>query len=89
MYKVVLRKGSEQLEIQVAVHKARYPEVPPAWTLNVAPDGQTPLYDERLADLERKVNVELLESMETASEVTHEWILIHQLHTIMQAWDNW
>lgn len=89
LYKVVLRKGSEQLEMQVAVHKSRYPEVPPVWTLNVAPDGQTPLYDERLADLERKVNTELLERMETASEATHEWILIHQLHTIMQAWDGW
>ena len=89
-YKVLLRKkDAEPLLVQVAVHKARYPEVPPEWTLNVTPDGTPVLYNDKLAELERCVNVEMLENMKEASEVAQEWILIHQLHRIMEEWDSW
>eukprot|EP00977_Amphora_coffeiformis_P016764 scaffold5296_cov163-Amphora_coffeaeformis.AAC.19 len=88
-FKVVFRKGSEQLIVHVELHKARYPEVPPKWTLNVTEDGKPPLYDERLAALEQKVNVELLAFMKDAPEVAGEWILVHQLHRIMEAFDSW
>lgn len=89
LYKVVFRKEAEQLVVQVKLHKARYPEIPPLWTLNVPEDGKTPVYNEKLANLERSVNVELLESIKDASEYVQEWILIHQMHRIMEALDGW
>lgn len=88
-FKVALRRGAEQLLVHMELDKAQYPEVPPKWALNVAEDGKTPLYNERLAQLEQQVNVELLSSMEEATEVAHEWILVHQLHLIMAAFDIW
>ena len=90
---VVLRKerGSERLTIQVALHKTRYPEVAPQWTLNTgeSENNDKSLYDERLATMETKANVALLSLVEQAGEVAQEWILVHQLHSIMKDWDDW
>ena len=88
-FKVVFRKDTEQLAAQVELHKTFYPEVPPRWTLNLSQDAKPPLYDERLAEIEQKVNVHLLEAMKDTTEVSHEWILVHQLHWMMEAWDSW
>jgi len=89
LFKVVFRKGSQQLSVHVELDKARYPEVPPKWTLNITEDGKPFLYDERLAGLEQTVNLELLVVMKDAPEIASEWLLVHQLHRIMEAFDSW
>jgi hypothetical protein len=66
-------------------------------------DAMNNLYDSRFARFERKVNVEALErkvdpeedskgteSAKVDEEASYcDWILVHQLRTIMQEWDSW
>ena len=84
--------------VQVVIHMARYPSVPPVWTLNMVPNDdqmmiQSPLYNDHLAALERYVNVDGLEELVAAAqsddssndETAYEWILLLQLRHILQS----
>jgi hypothetical protein len=112
-YLVVLRNRNEPLEIRVRISWSRYPSVPPVWLLSPVPTepghlppgaGSTtatpvPLYDDRLALLERHVNEDGLQSLlettksnaeeVTANDASYTWILMLQLREIMLRWDTW
>jgi hypothetical protein len=91
VYELTLRQASRRLTVHVEVHHTRYPEVSPKWKLNLKQEEspeQPPVFDERLAAVERLVNIDLLQNMQSAPEVAQEWLLVHQLHTIMNAWED-
>jgi len=103
-YALALRKtgapatSASSLKMTVRIHMARYPAVPPVWALSS--DSSTGLYDPQLAQLEHKVNIELLQSClsSSASSVTGagidndiraDWILALQLSEIVDDWTSW
>lgn len=105
-YNVTLRKGPANLKVKVQIHVSRYPAVPPVWSLNTSGEDDTdtgdnnntssnnnilnPLYDDRLALLERQVNLQALETFVTPDqEETYDWILVRQLREVMQEWEGW
>jgi hypothetical protein len=96
LYSVALRIGTSAYQFHVTIHMARYPAVPPVWSLQRRDDsnnddGET-LYNDHLASLEHLVNIEMLERMlvlaqekkEKNQALHYEWILVQQLHQILQ-----
>jgi hypothetical protein len=99
-YGLVLRKGTQSISAAVKIHRVRYPAVPPVWELHTAtpstPSNTSQmhdLYDDRLAKLQHFINHELLLLASTKTKTSqqiesvyyyHEWILAHQLYSIVQ-----
>jgi len=94
-YMATIVKNGESLKACVRIHMARYPATPPVWTLTPVMESIPiagdvfPCYDASLAELERRVNVELLEQIAQDSSSLpqlYDWILVLQLREIMSVW---
>ena len=74
-FQVTLRKGHKSWSCHVTVNTVRYPAVPPVWNLcgdsgNAAggtKDSSSPLYDNRLAQLQQQVNEDALQRVMMAT----------------------
>lgn len=76
VYRVEFSKKGDTLECSVSIQAARYPGFRPSWKLQ---EGD--LYDEKLAELEARVNgIEM--------DDNHEWVLVEQLRLIMEHVDS-
>jgi hypothetical protein len=94
------RKAST-VKATVTVDLSRYPSLPPKWSLTCGEEswgeqhgsatslagGTNPLYDNALGEIQHVVNVELDDLVNKDVEETYNWILAHQLWTIIQLWD--
>jgi hypothetical protein len=91
-----LKRRSSTLSLRVGIHTARYPSIVPTWELN--PEHQrdedsldndkTILYDDRLLNLERRINQDVEHLVLPKDETTYEWILSHQLSEIATKWEE-
>lgn len=102
LYRLTITKGSRNLHATVQLSLSCYPSTPPIWKFDAAATAANPnkvatLYDSWLQDLERKLNVELLqETMEppndgqpfVRNESAYEWILVEQLRTVLSEWEK-
>ena len=85
--------SSVTLTFRVKIHMARYPAIPPVWSLQPQQEqGQTDnndtvesvLYDDRLAQLEQHVNFGLLKDNQMQRNL-HECILLRQLYELLES----
>ena len=98
IYQVKLKRKSTQiLTVEVTIDLGRYPSITPVWNFmpplslssdNHSDDSTTPLYDEDMATLERKVNCNVEDLVSSESEESCDWILSHQLTEIANGWDQ-
>jgi Fms-interacting protein/Thoc5 len=90
------QKRSDKFMAHVRIHMSRYPAVPPIWkiVLNDNETNEPPLYNSCIAQLEQRVNTDLLSQRHSDSVVADggetfcEWILIHQIREIMMRYDT-
>ena len=97
-----IRRKTSTMKATVTVDLSRYPSLPPTWSLTSGEEswgelhgsvasleaGTSPLYDNVLGQIERVVNVELDDLVKKDVEETYYWVLAHQLHKIIQLWDD-
>ena len=88
-----MKHNSSSISIRVQVNPHRYPSVPPEIKISSTNDDvfhpsfaqtdelghDSPLYDEHIANLERKVNQDVDELVIPTDDSTYNWILAHQL----------
>jgi hypothetical protein len=83
--------------VRATIQPVQYPAVPPVWTIQPSSSSSLVVYDERLAQLERRVNCDGLEdlvhqaaarggtdSSSSDSSKYYPWILLLQLREIVQ-----
>lgn len=93
IFDAVLKKKSSTLYLRVQVNVARYPSLPPTWQLSSEPIGKDALdessrfYDKDLATLQHHVNDDFQDFVVAAEETSYNWILSHQLATIVSGWE--
>lgn len=100
---VTLKRKSSTLVVRVRINAARYPGVPPIWEFMTSNsklswgeehgsldelEKDSALYDENLANLERKINSDIDELVVSTDETSYEWILSHQLAMIAKRWEE-
>jgi hypothetical protein len=86
---------------QAEINVARYPAVPPSWSLNRQHDGdgstgknnavddddERPLYDRTVKDLEDRLNGSDLEKLvDTSQDDSYDWILGRQVQWLQREW---
>lgn len=97
-----LKRKTSKVKATVTVDMSRYPSVPPKWSLTIGGEswgeqhgsmealesGTNPLYDNSLGQIERVVNSQLDELVSKNQEETYNWVLAHQLYTLIHLWDD-
>ena len=108
-YQVKFMKTTSTLQAVLSIHKARYPAVPPKWKIicpsethpndvKTKADTGIPLYNPTFAEIEKRVNVDLLRTKNHPNEKSSsptalnddycEWIVIHQIIELIKLWDG-
>ena len=92
-YSMALAHDGGSLNAKVQINRARYPSEPPVWTLGTATgtasgtaSSDPPLFDASLAEIERHVNVRLIDELSSAPSTVDsafEWVLAIQLRLIL------
>jgi hypothetical protein len=98
IFAVTLKRKSATLVVRARVNVERYPSLPPTWEFETSnnqealedleTNQETPLYDDRLAGLERRVNQNVEELVVATDDTTYDWILSHQLAEIAKGWEE-
>jgi hypothetical protein len=102
IYEATLKDGrsSRTMTARVKIDLARYPSVPPCWQIQQQRrrrrrqgtdgdgDGPVVLYNEDVARLERHINHDVDEFVVPADQTTYDWILVQQLHELVQKWED-
>jgi Fms-interacting protein/Thoc5 len=102
VYQATIKRKTVTLRAVVTLDLSRYPVVPPMWSLVVGEEawgelygtatsldaGTNPLYDNTLGTIERSVNANVIGLVKQDVPETHDWILSHQLQTIVSMWDK-
>lgn len=102
VYEACLKHRSETIHLRATIDAARYPSVPPRWSvaskagrnqqdvlesLDHQQDNDSPLYNAELNKLLRDANNQAAELVLPDDETTYDWILPHQLAFLMHGWD--
>jgi hypothetical protein len=98
IFAATLKRKSATLVVRARVNVERYPSLPPTWEFETSnnqealedleTNQETPLYDDRLAGLERRVNQNVEELVVATDDTTYDWILSHQLAEIAKGWEE-
>lgn len=92
----------KDLTVRICIDVARYPSVPPQFKivskqsqssldqpegpLGSLQSGQTPLYNESLARLQKHVNRDVNQLVTSSDETSYDWILAHQMAEMAKTW---
>jgi hypothetical protein len=98
----MIKRKHATLKATVMLDMVQYPAIRPRWNLTGGEEGwgekrgsalalysgTNPLYDSTLGQLERSINAATTSLVMENVEETYDWILAHQLHTIVVEWDR-
>ena len=101
-YQATMKRKSTTIRAIVIIDRSRYPSTPPIWSLLTGEEewGQqygsatsleaetNPLYNRVFGSIERDVNFNLIPLVKQEVLETHDWIISHQLQTIINVWDQ-
>ena len=101
-YQATIKRKGITIRAIVIIDRSQYPSTPPIWSLMTCEEewgqlhgsatsleaGTNPLYDSVLGSIEREVNFNLIALVKQDVLETHDWILSHQLQTIINMWDQ-
>eukprot|EP00547_Thalassionema_nitzschioides_P009367 CAMPEP_0194224342 /NCGR_PEP_ID=MMETSP0156-20130528/37215_1 /TAXON_ID=33649 /ORGANISM="Thalassionema nitzschioides, Strain L26-B" /LENGTH=590 /DNA_ID=CAMNT_0038955865 /DNA_START=68 /DNA_END=1840 /DNA_ORIENTATION=+ len=102
MYDVTIKHSTKSLSAKVTVDWCHYPAILPRWSLGVGEeawatkhgsasklvDGTNLLYSQSTAEIERKINSDFEKLVDCDDQSTFNWIISHQLITLIKLWDQ-